>query len=256
MKKMNKDTLNFESTFDFYDKQGFYSWDHNSFSQDRVKKLTKELSDKLSSSKKLKILDLGSGTGDFIFQIAQSFPQHEYYGCDLAKTVISQNKKNKKIINWSVQDINKTTYKNNFFDIVIAGEVIEHLSDTDSFIKDIYRVLKPKGLLYLTTPNLASWLDRLTLLFGLQPFSTEVSNVSRTFGRESFYKMLGLPDDSESAGHLRCFTKNALFSVLTHFKLKPIKDIPCHVHNILPNKIITRFLPSMSQNIFVIAQKS
>jgi ubiquinone/menaquinone biosynthesis C-methylase UbiE len=237
-------------------KQGFYSWDQHSFSQDRVKKLAKELAEHLSTDKKLRVLDIGSGTGDFLFRLSQQWPKHEYYGCDVAPSVIAQNKKNKKKIHWSVQDMNsRTSYKNSFFDIIIAGEVIEHFSDTDSFLREMHRVLKSKGLLFLTTPNLASWLDRLTLLFGLQPFSTEVSNVSRTFGRESFYKWLGLPDESESAGHLRCFTKGALNSVLQHFRLEPVKDIPCHVHNILPNRLITAILPSMSQNIFVIAQK-
>lgn len=246
----------FKDTSDFYNKQGYYAWDHQSFSQDRVKKLTSELIVVLAQNKKLTVLDLGSGTGEWIYQIPQRFPQHSYYGCDLAGTVITQNKKNKKNIHWSVQDIQKTSYKDKMFDVVIAGEVIEHLSDTDSFLADIHRVLKPKGLLFLTTPNLASWLDRCMLLMGLQPFSTEVSNLSRTFGRESFYKLLLLPSKSDSAGHLRCFTKKALFSVLSHFRLVPVKDIPCHVHNILPNKIITRLMPSMSQNILVIAQKA
>lgn len=37
-------------------------------------------------------------------------------------------------------------------------------------ISEAYRVLKTKGLFILTTPNLASWVNRLLLLFGYLPY--------------------------------------------------------------------------------------
>ncbi len=55
------------------------------------------------------------------------------------------------------------------FDLVFAGEVIEHLVDTDSFLQELQRVLKPGGRLLLTTPNLASFENRLRLLLGRYP---------------------------------------------------------------------------------------
>lgn len=43
--------------------------------------------------------------------------------------------------------------KDNSFDVVIAFQVIEHIKDDHLFLKEIYRVLKPGGTLFLTTPN-------------------------------------------------------------------------------------------------------
>lgn len=63
-------------------------------------------------------------------------------------------------------------FKDGYFDFVFAGEIIEHILDTRSFLMEIYRVLKPKGYLILTTPNLARFDDRLKLLFGKTPRQT------------------------------------------------------------------------------------
>ena len=54
-------------------------------------------------------------------------------------------------------------------DAVFAGEIIEHLVDTDSFIAEIARVLRPGGHAVITTPNLASFENRLRLLAGIYP---------------------------------------------------------------------------------------
>ncbi len=43
------------------------------------------------------------------------------------------------------------------FDLVLAGEVIEHVLDTDFFLKQCFNALKPGGHLLLTTPNLVSF---------------------------------------------------------------------------------------------------
>lgn len=54
-------------------------------------------------------------------------------------------------------------------------DVIEHLFDIDRLLFEVKRMLKPGGIAVITTSNLASWYNRLSLLFGWQPFWTEVS---------------------------------------------------------------------------------
>jgi ubiquinone/menaquinone biosynthesis C-methylase UbiE len=43
------------------------------------------------------------------------------------------------------------------FDAVFAGEIIEHVLDTERFLREIHRVLTSRGMLVLTTPNLCSF---------------------------------------------------------------------------------------------------
>lgn len=55
------------------------------------------------------------------------------------------------------------------FDLVVAGEVIEHMLDEAEFLKECRRVLKKEGQLVLTTPNLAFLLNRILVLAGKTP---------------------------------------------------------------------------------------
>lgn len=52
---------------------------------------------------------------------------------------------------------------------VVAGELIEHLFDPISLLKESERILRPGGILVLTTPNTATLQDRLRFVFGKQP---------------------------------------------------------------------------------------
>lgn len=56
-----------------------------------------------------------------------------------------------------------------FFDCVIAAEIIEHLYDTDKFLEDAKRVLKDGGILTISFPNVACLVNRLRLLFNVYP---------------------------------------------------------------------------------------
>jgi 2-polyprenyl-3-methyl-5-hydroxy-6-metoxy-1,4-benzoquinol methylase len=59
----------------------------------------------------------------------------------------------------------ETSYAVNSFDIVIAIEVSEHILDHETIFKEINRILKPEGKLYLTTPNVLSKKIKSTLSF-------------------------------------------------------------------------------------------
>jgi SAM-dependent methyltransferase len=61
-------------------------------------------------------------------------------------------------------------------DVVTSNQVIEHLSDTDRFVSETYRLLQPGGMAVISTENLASWHNIVSLLLGWQAFS--LSNVS------------------------------------------------------------------------------
>lgn len=51
------------------------------------------------------------------------------------------------------QDGTNMTYPPNNFDMVVSFETIEHIPDYTAFLSEIHRVLKPGGVLILSTPN-------------------------------------------------------------------------------------------------------
>ena len=48
-------------------------------------------------------------------------------------------------------DIHNIKSKSNYFDTVIATEVLEHVRDPKKAVNELYRVLKPKGVCILST---------------------------------------------------------------------------------------------------------
>ncbi|MCM2325705.1 MAG: methyltransferase domain-containing protein, partial [Candidatus Woesearchaeota archaeon] len=60
-------------------------------------------------------------------------------------------------------------YKDSSFDYIIANQIIEHLYFTDNFMKEIRRVLKPDGILIISTTNLAALHSRVLLFLGFMP---------------------------------------------------------------------------------------
>lgn len=114
------------------------------------------------------------------------------------------------------------------FDLILLNDVIEHVADTDLMIREIGRILTPHGRLILSTPNLASWFNRLALAAGIQPAFSEVS-YEGIFGRPGF----------DVVGHLRLFTRKALIEFLQHHGFKvlriqgcPFPSLPRYLHGV------------------------
>jgi 2-polyprenyl-3-methyl-5-hydroxy-6-metoxy-1,4-benzoquinol methylase len=64
-------------------------------------------------------------------------------------------------------------YSDEEADVVLAGEILEHIVDTEGFLREILRVLRPGGSLVLSTPNILWWKYRLELLAGRYPDALE-----------------------------------------------------------------------------------
>lgn len=86
----------------------------------------------------------------------------------------------------NIHDIGKTglPYPDNHFDAVIFSEVIEHLNINPlPVLQEINRILKPDGILYITTPNQVNLLNRITLLLGgsiRNSISTSVTQIDQS----------------------------------------------------------------------------
>ncbi len=133
-----------------------------------------------------KILDVGCGDG-FIGRILMD-NGNDVIGIDIHDSQIRESrKKGVKVIKARVQ---KLPFKDETFDIVVMAEVIEHFLETEIALREIRRVLKPGGRVIITTPNFASFRDRILVLFGkLQAFSQHSDHV-KFFNKERLSRVL------------------------------------------------------------------
>lgn len=97
------------------------------------------------------------------------------------------------------------------YDILISVDVIEHVVDTDSFLKKAGDLLKPGGDFFLQTPNLASWHGRLSLLLGFTPEAMEHSMVKSYFGKFWIFR------HENSIHHVRVFTYKGIQEFVKYY---------------------------------------
>lgn len=103
-------------------------------------------------------------------------------------------------------------FEDGTFECVVAGEIIEHVPDPDSFLREIRRVLRPRGTLVISTPNMVSWANRVLVPLGVQPLGTETSS-EIALGRR--HRVLG--QGNQVQGHLKVFTFRALTEILERY---------------------------------------
>jgi methionine biosynthesis protein MetW len=196
------------------------------------------------------LLDIACGRGTLLRGLRERYPACELYGIELSLESVAQA--NAEGLHVLAADVEKgLPLPDEAVDTVIFGEIIEHLIDPDAALLHISRVLRKGGKLIVTTPNLASWMNRILLLVGLQPLFTETS-LHAKLGRR--FRSLG--QWSSTQGHLKVFTRGALEEMLqaNGFTVEKVIGAPfCDPHPARAlDKVISRF-PSLASGIVVLA---
>lgn len=206
-----------------------------------------------------KVLDIGCGDGG-IGRLLKKEKNIDVYGVDISKKGVELA--NEGGVHAKVGDVSvKIPFDNKAFDLVVAAEILEHVANPDVFLREIYRVLKPGGIILITTPNLSSWLNRILFLVGLYPLFLEASTeVKVGYGRyKKFFS-------GQLVGHIHVFNLSALKEILQYYKFYIERISTNTVDFEAPkSKIITfayRFIdkvmshiPSLSSDIVILARK-
>ncbi|NWF38638.1 class I SAM-dependent methyltransferase [Mariprofundus sp. NF] len=105
-------------------------------------------------------LDIGSGTGNLIRRIRQEYDVQSC-ACDYTDEFMELDG-----VTVNVVDLNdgKLPYADQQFDLVTFTEVAEHLENYRAIIREIHRVLKPGGVVVITTPNVLNMKSRMRFL--------------------------------------------------------------------------------------------
>jgi 2-polyprenyl-3-methyl-5-hydroxy-6-metoxy-1,4-benzoquinol methylase len=147
-----------------------------------------------------RVLDVGCGDGRFAAELAAHGAS--VVGIDVAEEPLRRARQRSDGLDvrlvapaggWALEDAS--------FDVVWAGEVIEHVADTAGWLSEVRRVLRPQGRLLLSTPN-HGLLMRLHLAISRNAFEANFDPLS---------------------DHLRFYTRRLLARVLEDFRFEAVR---------------------------------
>jgi SAM-dependent methyltransferase len=95
------------------------------------------------------LLDYGCGKMPYRHFLLNNTTISQYIGLDIEQALNYGDIK--PDVTWDGLTI---PFDNEYFDTVFATEVFEHIHDLDTALKEMYRVLKPGGVLFFTVPFL------------------------------------------------------------------------------------------------------
>lgn len=166
---------------------------------EQIEKIIKTDSSEGGNDKPVKILDVGC----FPYHLGAALEMmgYEVFGISSAHEPIKG--KNIRICNI---ESDRFPFKDNYFDLILCSEVLEHLPQSPLHaLYEMRRVLSPQGKLILTTPNIARSINRAKLLLGKSvtyPLSQLLENDGE--GSNIYHR------------HNREYTLKELATLLTH----------------------------------------
>ena len=187
-----------------------------------------------------RVLETGCGTGAIVYELSK-------IGCDVTGTDISScaieyGRKKYPGIKLEPQEAESLSSPEDSFDIVVSFDFLEHLTDVDRHLSEVWRLLRPGGYYLFQTPN---------------KYSNAIFETMKTKSLQwrSYHPSL------HSAGRLRRRLKENGFNVrfvkmntINEFTLKKFKRFKGLFFWV--RYINSRYLPLFLQtNFYVVAQK-
>jgi 2-polyprenyl-3-methyl-5-hydroxy-6-metoxy-1,4-benzoquinol methylase len=158
-----------------------------------------------------KILEIGMGGGDTLVEIKRQQLAGETVGIDLME-LAGTNQQSSLIDAVHFLDLDKEpiNYPDNYFDVIIAGDVLEHLVDPWSVLAQLRDKLRTGGCLLISIPNIREYTAlRAIFLRGRFPYASE-----------------GIFDKT----HVRFFCKKDMVEMISSVKNLSIeKSTPIHL---------------------------
>ncbi len=164
-----------------------------------------------------KILDAGCGRGFYINALTYFKFIKEIHGADINNKYLNIAKKNiaDKRVRIIKTNLYSLPYPDNYFDFIIASEILEHLTDDKKALLELKRVLKKNGTLIITVPN-------RNFPFFWDPINWLLMKVFNTHINKNIWWLAGIWAD-----HERLYSKEQIKKLLINngFKIKSVNNI-------------------------------
>jgi SAM-dependent methyltransferase len=185
-----------------------------------------------------RLLDLGCSDGQLLVQAIEPRPDERLVGLDSSLPAL-QAARTRAIAPVRTQVGARLPFRDETFATVLAADVIEHVFDTQAVMDELARVLRPRGWLAMTTPNLVALSGRVQRLLGRSPRNVELDAALAT------------------SGHLRSFTFETLELLERRAGLRPLGRWTNVVHfsELGSSELVGRLRPSLGETLISLAEK-
>ena len=147
---MSKSSINFKKKSEYIENDTVFHRFKRRLTYSKPLSLIKKYK---KSHKNLTALDVGIGSGYFMYSFKKTFPSGQITGVEYDSRNIEYAKKitgNLDIHQGNAEDFNLNTK----YDVISSFQVIEHLYNPGNFLKNIKKHLDDDGIAIITTPNL------------------------------------------------------------------------------------------------------
>ena len=179
-----------------------------------LKRRAKDIIEALDLKNRDRILDLGCGTGYYLFLLSSLPLKLNLVGLDNDKNALKEAKQNlNKNIKFVLNNSEKLPFKDKSFDKVVASEVLEHIYDDQAAIKEVFRILKKGGKFVISTPS-------INYPFFWDPINWILQRLFTTHIKAGFFSGIWF-------GHVRLYEKQDLEKKFTKagFKIQTSKEL-------------------------------
>jgi 2-polyprenyl-3-methyl-5-hydroxy-6-metoxy-1,4-benzoquinol methylase len=199
----------------------------------------------------VKILDIGCGTGNIPFRLASL--KYNVLATDIDQDTITYCRTRNLFPNLHFITANAQMLGiEEKFNIIVCTEVIEHLSNSESVIDEIYNHLEPNGFVIISIPNgyclweivvsrglyktrIGLWIYRSKLVRFLSGTKTSFYSMNSGSFHEKFFTLHKFKSLVKENGFSITTINNTDLGILPEWKwLKFLKSIECRIANITP----------------------
>ena len=198
----------------------------------------------------LRILEVACGRGGFVMELSQAGAH--VTGCDFSEAALRvgrakiSSSKTRALAAFVQGNAEELPFASESFDVVVSCETIEHVPGVEKAIAEMFRVTRPSGRLFLTTPNYANFMGLYELY---ARFRHPRRKDDQPFDRRQWFPQV--------RGHLRRAGWKIVRSdgTVHQFPFFPGHN-PVSFPGIERNRIVRKLLSPFSYHYFVVARKA
>lgn len=194
-----------------------------------------------------RVLDVGCATGHLTKHLASN-------GCSVVGVELQEDFAGEaipyceQVVIGDIQEASTLARIDGKFDVIVFGDVLEHLSCPQDVLNNVHRLLNDGGFIIVSLPNIALWRVRIALLFGKFEYNDR-GVLDRT--HLCFYTFGFAKELLEKTGYI-CMSVNYRFDF--PFYSRKLARWTIYLGDILPS-LLRRFFPTLFAMQFIFSAR-